>query len=310
MALLSAPAAFATEGTAPALAETAEPTKKPSPEKPAGPEDPEEPGEPGPEPTDDETTDESQHPDDDEEEPEPADCPVDKGTGVDLDSELELELTGLPRKVVAGSGWHPFELTATNPTDEAFGEVKWSAAVENDSESDDTKDWLSDYADLQFLDPGTGTWTSLDGDPDGGLAFGVIELGAEESVDIKLRLDISAKAPAGAGYALGLGGYVDSELDCVHNSSTKFPLTILKPGSENKHPGAPKPKKPTKKPSVVTQPQGAAKDLPVTDSLAETGSSSALPAIGLVGGAAVVVGAGAVFVVRRRKTDTADHSAG
>jgi LPXTG-motif cell wall-anchored protein len=35
--------------------------------------------------------------------------------------------------------------------------------------------------------------------------------------------------------------------------------------------------------------------------LAETGSSSALPVIGLVGGVAVVAGAGAMFVVRRRK---------
>lgn len=40
----------------------------------------------------------------------------------------------------------------------------------------------------------------------------------------------------------------------------------------------------------------------VSGSLAETGSSSALPMIGLVGGVAVVAGAGAVFVVRRRKT--------
>ncbi|MFC7513108.1 LAETG motif-containing sortase-dependent surface protein [Streptomyces thermocarboxydus] len=39
----------------------------------------------------------------------------------------------------------------------------------------------------------------------------------------------------------------------------------------------------------------------VTGSLAETGSNSALPVIGLVGGAAVVAGAGALFVVRRRK---------
>ncbi|MEI5102115.1 LAETG motif-containing sortase-dependent surface protein [Streptomyces sp. PmtG] len=46
-------------------------------------------------------------------------------------------------------------------------------------------------------------------------------------------------------------------------------------------------------------------DIPPTGSLAETGSSSALPAIGLVGGAAVVVGAGAVFVVRRRGNSNA-----
>lgn len=46
------------------------------------------------------------------------------------------------------------------------------------------------------------------------------------------------------------------------------------------------------------KPQGGSEQLPVTGSLAHTGSSSALPVIGLVGGAAVV---GAMFVVRRRK---------
>jgi LPXTG-motif cell wall-anchored protein len=39
----------------------------------------------------------------------------------------------------------------------------------------------------------------------------------------------------------------------------------------------------------------------VTGNLAETGSSSALPMVGLVGGFAVVAGTGAVFAVRRRK---------
>ena len=39
-----------------------------------------------------------------------------------------------------------------------------------------------------------------------------------------------------------------------------------------------------------------------TGSLAATGSSSALPVIGLVGGVAVVLGAGSIVVARRRRT--------
>lgn len=47
------------------------------------------------------------------------------------------------------------------------------------------------------------------------------------------------------------------------------------------------------------KPQGGSGQLPVTGSLAHTGSSSsALAVVGLVGGAAAV---GAMFVVRRRK---------
>ncbi|QEV19712.1 LPXTG cell wall anchor domain-containing protein [Streptomyces alboniger] len=320
MALLSAPGAFAVEGAEPAESAPAsdptpdpklDPAKKPTlpkppadkpptkaeepgdPDEPENPEDPEEPGEPGDEPT--------EHGSEDEREPQPVDCPV-NDKGVDPDSELEIDLAGLPGKIVAGSGWHRFELTATNPTAEAFGEVKWLVTVYNDLYSEDERDHVSTYSELQFIDPETKAWKSVDEFP----AHGVIELGAEETVDIQLRLKVSADAPIGKAYATGVGHYVDSELDCTHNSADEDPLKILKPGSENKHPGTPKPtKKPTKKPSVVTQPQGGAKDLPVTGSLADTGSSSALPAIGLIGGAAVVIGAGAVFVVRRRKGDTA-----
>ena len=61
-----------------------------------------------------------------------------------------------------------------------------------------------------------------------------------------------------------------------------------KPGDKGNHPA----------------PQGGGKDLsplPVSGKLAETGSSSALPMIGLIGGVAMAVGGGAVFIVRRRR---------
>ncbi|MDX6354597.1 MAG: hypothetical protein QOF98_1500, partial [Streptomyces sp.] len=41
-----------------------------------------------------------------------------------------------------------------------------------------------------------------------------------------------------------------------------------------------------------------------TGDLADTGSSAALPVIGLMGGAAVALGAGAVYAVRRRRAGT------
>jgi LPXTG-motif cell wall-anchored protein len=56
------------------------------------------------------------------------------------------------------------------------------------------------------------------------------------------------------------------------------------------------------KPDVTegAKPQGDAKE--ITGNLAETGSGSALPMVGIAGGVAVVAGAGAMFVVRRRKS--------
>ncbi|MEU1016656.1 LAETG motif-containing sortase-dependent surface protein [Streptomyces sp. NPDC005898] len=284
---------------------------KPPAEKPPKPKEPREPDAPAGDAADAEDAARDADVLDGDHGKKPADCPVDED-GVDRDSELELELSGVPGKITPGSGWHPFELSVTNPTDEPLGEVKWITSVDNETDGHSDKDWLSEYTDLQFFDAETKTWDSIDGDKNGGLAFDVVELDAEETVDIKLRVDISAKAPAGKAYTIGVGEYVDAELDCTHTSFSEEPLTIGRPGGDQgDRPGTPGPSltptvSPTVKPTSSTErPQGSATDAPVGGSLAETGSSSALPTIALVGGAAVVVGAGAVLVVRRRKSDTA-----
>ncbi|MGW2641356.1 LPXTG cell wall anchor domain-containing protein [Streptomyces sp. NPDC001348] len=231
----------------------------------------------------------------------PSECPV-GDDGVDPDSQLSLDVSGLPGKIVAGSGWHYFSLTAANHSDVALGEVQWLAAVDNASESDNEKDWLSAYARLEYFDPATKAWESLADEIGNGYFFGQTDLGAKETVAIKLRVDISSKAPAGGGYALGLGGYVDPEKECVHSSFAYYGFTVLAPGSDNDDPGKAEPKPgDDDKPAGGKEPQGGAKELPPTGSLASTGSSSALPVIGVVGGVAVVAGAGVVFAVRRRK---------
>lgn len=232
----------------------------------------------------------------------PTDCPVDEN-GEDADSKLTLGLSGLPGKIVAGSGWHQFKLTASNPSDEDLGEVQWLAAVDNFTESEDEKDWLANYAQIQYFNPESKAWESIADEVSGGLYFGSTELGAKEKVDIKLRVNVSAKAPAGDGYALGLGGYLDSEQNCVHNAFAFYEFTVLKPGSDNENPGEAEKNNGGKTPAGGKTPQGGAEEIPTTGSLAETGSSSMLPTVGLVGGVAVIAGAGAVFVVRRKKAD-------
>ncbi|MET9114334.1 LAETG motif-containing sortase-dependent surface protein [Streptomyces longwoodensis] len=228
----------------------------------------------------------------------PSECPVDED-GVDVDSQLSLDVTGLPGKIVAGSGWHTFKLRAANHSDKALGTVQWLAAVDNDSMSDDEDTWLSEFAQLQFFNPQTKAWESIADQVGNGFYFGETTLGARQTVDIKLRVNIARNAPVGDGYTVGLGGYVDSEKNCVHNAFALFEFTVLKPGSSNDDPGTAKPGK-GEKPAGGKAPQGGAEELPATGSLAETGSSSALPVIGAVGGIAVVAGAGVVFAVRRR----------
>lgn len=208
---------------------------------------------------------------------------------MDTGSQLSLAVSGLPGKIVAGSGWHNFTLTAANHSDQDLGQVQWLATVDNYSDSDDENDWLSTFAQLEYFNPTSKSWESIADEAGSGVYFGETTLGGKQTVAIKLRVNISSKAPAGDGYALGLGGYVDQEKDCVHSSFALYELTVLAPGSSNENPGEPKPGK-GDKPSGGTKPQGGADEIPATGSLASTGSSSALPTIALVGGIAVVAG--------------------
>ncbi|MEV2255742.1 LPXTG cell wall anchor domain-containing protein [Streptomyces sp. NPDC050147] len=316
IALLSAPSAFATPETTPTPSATATesatppvtgtPTEGSSQTPPPSPSTTA-PTSPAPSPTVSETgapTKTATPTGKPTEEPtaDPTDCPVDEN-GEDADSKLDLGISGLPGKIVAGSGWHQFKLTASNPSDEDLGEVQWLAAVDNFTESEDEKDWLANYAQIQYFNPDSKAWESIADEVSGGLYFGSTELGAKEKVDIKLRVNVSAKAPAGDGYALGLGGYLDSEQNCVHNAFAFYEFTVLKAGSDNENPGEAEENNGGKTPAGGKTPQGGAKEIPTTGSLAETGSSSMLPTIGLVGGVAVIAGAGAVFVVRRKKAD-------
>ncbi|MFF1417251.1 LPXTG cell wall anchor domain-containing protein [Streptomyces sp. NPDC058280] len=232
---------------------------------------------------------------------EPADeCPTDDD-GNDLNSALELGITGLPGKIVAGSGWHSFSLRATNTSDKALGTVEWALFVDNFSESWEEKDWLSSYAEIEFQDK-NGAWVSISDEFGTGAYFGETELGAKAYVDLKLRLNISAKAPAGDGYALGLAGYADADQNCYHSAYADWYFTVLASGSGNENPGEAEPGK-GDKPSEGPKPQGGAKELPATGSLAETGSSSMVPVIGMAGGIAIVAGAGVMFAMKRRRDD-------
>ncbi|WP_225099723.1 LPXTG cell wall anchor domain-containing protein [Streptomyces sp. CoH27] len=238
---------------------------------------------------------------------EPSDCPVD-GNMVDPDSQLSIDISGLPGKIVAGSGWHYFTMTAANHSDQSLGTVQWLATVDNDTASDNEKDWLSTYAKLEYFNPKTKAWESMADEVGNGLYFGTTPLGPKEKVGIKLRVDITAQAPAGDGFSMGFGGYVDQQKNCVHSAFGFYDFTVLKPGSSNPNPGQAKPGKGTK-PAGGKEPQGGATEIEPTGTLAHTGSSSMLPTIGLVGGVAVVVGAGAVFAVRRRKGAGSDAAA-
>ncbi|MEV6594210.1 LAETG motif-containing sortase-dependent surface protein [Streptomyces acidicola] len=235
-------------------------------------------------------------------------------------SMIKLSLKGLPGKIAAGGGWHTFTLNVANTTGTPLGEVQGSVSVDNGQASENADLWK--YAYLERWDAGSGTWQGLSEEDknqyrETGLIIGYTHLDARESADLKFRLRLDAKATLGSGYADGGGTYVDPENHCTDGTTTSFNFDVVAPGEEGdgeegggSSPTASATPAPTASTSQSATPtaeasQSATSDPSVNGDLAATGSSSALPVIGAIGGLAVVAGAGAVLVVRRRRNGDA-----
>ena len=228
----------------------------------------------------------------------PTDGPACDYSGDDdtVDDNLTTALSGLPSKIVAGSGWHGFTLEVGNDSDTDFPRVDlgvFALAVDGQS-----YDLSTDHLALQWQDPASGVWHDISLDEDDATAgyVGYTDLKAHDPVSLKIRLSVDKTAPAGSGVALSIGSYADSNGDCVYSGGDSFySFDILAAGSDAGDGGEAEP-----------QTGGSSHTKPAGDteigSLAETGSSSALPFIALAGGAAVAFGGGAMFVVRRRKS--------
>ncbi|MER6539097.1 hypothetical protein ABT215_35995, partial [Streptomyces sp900105755] len=95
-----------------------------------------------------------------------------------------------------------------------------------------------------------------------------------------LRVRVSSKAPAGSSFAMSSAIYAGKRTSCNGNGDS-YEFTVLKAGSTT--PAGTGDAKPTGESQSDMEPQGGSEQLPVTGSLPHTGSSSALPAIGLIG---------------------------
>ncbi|HEV3364982.1 MAG TPA: LAETG motif-containing sortase-dependent surface protein [Acidimicrobiia bacterium] len=211
------------------------------------------------------------------------------------DTKVDVSITGLPGKIAAGSGWHKFSLNVQNNSDSTLNDLDFYAGASADKNGEEL--FSSKQVQLQAWDPQDKIWVDLN---EGGYAVGYVgytdELKPEYQVNIPLRLNVKPSAPVGAGFSLGATIYGDNDDECIGFGDVSYKFQIVAAGTDT---GGTKPQEGGKAPVTDEKPAG---DTPeVTGSLAETGSSSALPMISLVGGAAVVAGAGAIFVVRRRK---------
>ncbi|MEU6817760.1 LPXTG cell wall anchor domain-containing protein [Streptomyces sp. NPDC046860] len=231
----------------------------------------------------------------------PEDC--EDGEDMKIDDDLHTSLSGLPSKIVAGSGFHGFKLNVKNSGSHSYKRVDlgvFAGAVDDDF-SDATG-----HLTLQYQDPSTGEWNdisvALDDDAAGYLGY--TDVKAKESFSIDLRVAVDKKAPAGMGFAISIGSYADDKGNCVYASDDAFyEFDILAAGTSAGpvDDSTPKPQGGSK-PLPTTKPAGDTEIVP-QGHLAETGAGSALPVIALAGGAAVALGVGAVFVVRRRRTE-------
>jgi len=235
---------------------------------------------------------------------EPSDEPSDPaGLCEDQDpnykSKLDASLSGLPGKIAVGSGWHPFTLNVKNPTQNTVTDVLFYAGV---GPSDENAPNAFKASQVTLQAKVGGSWVDIK-DEDG-YSVNYLDLNdikGGTTVSYQLRVNVRANAPIGAGLTIGGGLYFDEEANCLATDQTSYIIQIVKGGTDT---GGTKPQEGGKTP-VPTEKPNKNNTQQVTGSLASTGSSSALPMIGLVGGIAVVAGAGAVFVVRRRKSGDA-----
>lgn len=204
------------------------------------------------------------------------------------EDRLTVEVTGLPATITAGTTVD-FTVRVGNGTDRTLDEVWPYVKVEG---SDDLLDVLWSTA-------GSPAWQDADADH---YAGAVEKLAAGAHAEVKVRLRVAASAPAGAGVATVAADYLNDDESCggtpeFHEYGFDVVAAAPLPGPPAARTASPAP-----------QPQGAAATRPLTTpaagSLADTGSSSAVPQVAGAAATAVALGAGLILAVRRRRPGT------
>ncbi|MFB6872072.1 LAETG motif-containing sortase-dependent surface protein [Streptomyces sp. NPDC056323] len=213
------------------------------------------------------------------------------------EARLTTVVTGLPSTVVAGTKVD-FNLRVTNGTDKTMDEVLPFAYVHATDRSGLKS--IDDLVHLQWSSASSSKWKTVDNKH---YMDAISPLKAGAHADIKMRLKIDASAPAGNGVTFVAGDYFNDNGTCGGNPDLEgYEFLIAAAGSK---PGKVDDAKPsTTKPNTSDVKTQSSTSRPVSGSLAATGSSSAMPQLALASGTAVAIGAGAVFLVRRRKAGT------
>ncbi|MET7690068.1 LPXTG cell wall anchor domain-containing protein [Streptomyces sp. NPDC005483] len=226
---------------------------------------------------------------DDEDAPVPGDSDV-----------LHSSLTGLPESIVAGSGWTNFKFNVSNSGDETIKGIQPIVGV-------GAVDWdfEEDYSDLVTVQVKQGgSWVDVATQFGEGGSFNAFDLDGGDSLSYQLRVKVDREVPSAIGIAIGLAEYSDDQGCWISDDENMgiYYFEVLPAGSDAGKPNDTKPQTGGKNP--ISDVNG----VDVDGQLAETGSSSALPVLGLVGGFAVVAGTGVVFAMKRRKGAAGAHA--
>lgn len=177
--------------------------------------------------------------------------PLDHGTLFNPDdhSDLLLGTRGLsdktvngapvPSAIVAGSGWHNFQMTASLPLQGANSDLadsprdmKWIVFVSNGAEKGNPNDLLASH--VQYLNGSL--WSDL-GQWAGAstklvtTAFDIDNSSRTATASLRLRFKIDAGAPPGPAYVVEFASYADAEQACTHFTFDANMITVRAPGS-------------------------------------------------------------------------------
>ncbi|MFJ5706440.1 hypothetical protein [Streptomyces sp. NPDC093105] len=240
--------------------------------------------------------------------------------GCKEDASLSFSLTG-PEKIEAG-GSGIFTLSLSNVSDrdlddvQAFPGAALFDGLDEDGKPRDRED-LHDPVDrptIEWSSKDVLEWTEITEEFDAA-EFGAIDKG--HTSEVKLRVTVDGDTPANLGTLNSPAMYWNEDGSCGISDEvvvTWFDVT----GGEEAEPTptqeptdeptpAPSPSTSTPAPAATsnTTQQGGSSNTPVNTGgqLAATGANDMLPQLGAAAGAAVVLGAGALFVARRRRVN-------
>ncbi|MFI1357507.1 LAETG motif-containing sortase-dependent surface protein [Streptomyces sp. NPDC020898] len=226
--------------------------------------------------------------------------------------------------MLPGGSWRNITVKVENRADTAFKGVELSLHKIGYLDGPDFLQEIMEFINIQQRDAKTRTWVDVPFEDFWQTAYlPDLDIAARKTVTLDLRMSVDENIPMppafpGSDYVktgyIGGGSFwartkrAGDDGVCLYAKGKELYFDVYKSGTETGEGGSG-----TKPPSSSEPSPQAGTTAPVSPSpatttptgdLAHTGSSSALPVIAGVGAVAVGLGAGAVYVVRRRRSGT------